>query len=427
MMRAWLVGAVCTAVFSSAIARGDDSDLKFRGVGTTRQSLDALQLKPFDTALWSKLKDWTPEFKPETAAGKPVLVVTWASWRATSHPAMRLAQAAHTKYADKGLIVLGVHNPRGFDAAGANAKDLGVTFPIASDPDGKFRTALKADADPNVYMIDRAGNLRFAQLDPASIEAAAAKLTAETAEQAGAIPTDLAKMHDAAERAKYKTDDLTVGRLDPAPKIEYVEPDEDTYKRVKWPYLVGKIEQDDITEKIQNTPPTLTIPEENWYPAKPDTAGKIRALYVVDPLDTDMLNVLPVMNKLAIKHQRDLVVMASTFKLGAGDTSLSSNDGDKSKMVERNEPAVRAIIAANRINHAMCAEQAKISDLENVHIPFQGRRKFAACLILSTDGKVRWVGNPYQVELFDRAVESLAAIDPGVAARRKAEDAARKK
>lgn len=401
------------------IARADEP-LKFRGVGDTRKALDAIQLKPFDQGLWSNLKEWNGEFKPEATSGKVVMIVTWASWRAPSHSAVRTAQAIATKFKDQDLFVVGVHNPRGFEQAASNAKDLGVTFPFAADPEGKFRAGIKADVDPNIYFIDRAGQLRFAQIDPVSAEAAAAMLLAESTEQAKGVLSDIASKNAAAQREKFRTGDASAISFKPPPHVEFQQPDDEAYKAIKWPYLVGKVEEDKILDKIYNTPPKLLVGDENWIPSKPDWSGRLLLMYAVDPIDNTMLNILPVMNSYAVRHQKDVVVAAGTFKIGASTNQLQGEE--LQKLIQRNTPAIQELVATGRVNHSMWAQPVRVEDTENLGVRNdKGRAGFAVAVIATTDLRVRWIGNPYDKELVNRAIEALLAIDPGVAARRKAE------
>lgn len=405
-----------------------NDEIKLRGAGKTRDELSAMQLKPFDNALWSDLSSWTngDAFKPEDAEGKVVMIVTWASWYPISHRAMRAAQTAYSQHKDQGLIVLGVHNPRGFDAAVANAKDLGVTFPIAEDKDGKFRTALKAGQDANVYFIDRAGHLRFAQVDTVSITAAADLLVKETKEQAMSIPGSLADKAAAAEKEKWLTRDPTGIAPGDWPTVEIKEIDEEAYKAVKWPFMVGKVEQDKILDKITNTPPTVTLAEENWFPSRPKTNGKIVVMYLFDPQDTDMQNVIPVMNRLQDRFRRDVIVIGQAAKIGT--TVLNPPQDEADKLTQRNSTMLKQLMVSRGINHYMQATPFKGEQWElgnagsNIPVFGQSRREMGTAVIVSTDNKVRWIGDPYGSGL-KLALEHIISADPGTQARRKAEEA----
>lgn len=423
-----LVAAAVGLAATGQVVLAQSEGLKMRGVGETREKLDALQYKAFDATLWSHLKDWTTEFRPESASDKVVMIVTWSKSRSQSHGAMKLAQDLSTKYADKGLVVVGVHNPNGSEHAAAHAKELGVKFPIAVDVAGKFRAGLRCDADPNVYFIDRAGQLRFAQVDPASAEAAVEKLLGEGAEQAkGALGEMHAKLK-AEEEERFKTKEAKIVPLVQS-HVEFEVPGEDEYNAAKWPFLVGKIEYEPILEKLTAKAPKVTIPEDRWLPGKPDFNGRLIMIYVIDPTEVMDVNVLPIMNNHAIQHQRDMVVVGTCLKYGL---QIAGGDDQLRKMAERNTPYVQQFIKQSRINHSMLPHDVGVEDLNEMFIPYSGRSRTGRvnagfCYILSTDLKIRWAGNPYAVDVVNHAVRSLADVDPGVKARRQAEASGGKK
>lgn len=415
------------ALGPSALARPDAPAVKLRGGGKSREALNAMQLKPFDQGLWSQLSDWTGgPITAEATQGKPVLIVTWAGWYKVSHTAMRSAESLFQKYKDQGLIVVGVHNPREGDKAAASAKELGITFPIAQDKEGKFRQGLRADQDPNVYFIDRAGNLRFAQVETTSMDAAAQALVKETADQARAIPLDLEAKRIADEKARWTTRDASGAAPGQTFDVQFAQPDDDVYKKVRWPYLVGKVEVDPILDKINNDPPRVTIPEDDWVPAKPKMAGKIAVIYFIDPKMPDMLAVIPVMNRIQDQFQRDAVVMGSIFKIGVDPLKNQNAGEDQNKLKDRNIDLIRSLRASRTINHALNpnafkAENLEFSDGSMIARLSRLREEFGYAALLSSDGKLRWHGNPYSEDL-KHVLQKLIDVDPGVAARRKAEE-----
>jgi hypothetical protein len=411
---------------------GDEPVLRFRGAGKTRSQLDALQLKPFDQSLWATLSSWNGTApKAEDLSGKVVLIVTWASWHKLSHPAMRTAQSLLEKYKDQGLVVVGVHNPSGFEGAADNAKTLGVTFPYAVDKDGKFRAGVIAGQDPNVYVIDRAGDLRYAQVDAASMEDAVAHLVKETAEQAADYPKSLAKLATETDRKRWLTKDVTGPAPGEEPAVDFPEPDEDAYKAARWPYMVGKVEKDPIFDKIRHEAPKIqSWPEEDWVPAAPKRAGKLVVVYFMDPKEVDMLNVIPAMNRLHDEYKRDVVVAGALFKLGAN--SLTGNDSgvggeEDEKLKQRNKDAIATILRTRSVNHYLNPAKIRAENLELLGggmVPrlSPSRDEIGICIVLSSDLRMRWIGNPYDQDL-KVALDKLIAVDPGVKARRKAEDA----
>jgi peroxiredoxin len=443
MKRAALALCVCMGVIAGggiSAARGmDDPALRFRGAGSSRAALDSMQLKPFDQGLWSNLSNFTgPEFKKDELTGKVVLIVTWSSFHRISHGAMKTAEALYEKDKAKGLVVIGVHNPRSPEGAGDVAKTLGITFPLAEDKDGKFRAALKADQDPNVYVIDRAGQLRFAQIETSSMDEGVEYLVNETAEHAAEYPRMLDKRRAEAEAERWKTRDYSGLRPNEEPAVSFPEPDEEVYKGVRWPYKVGKSETDNITDKTKITWPTIkNWPEEDWVPSLPKHTGKLLVVYAMDPKEVEMLEAIPVMNRLYDKYHKDAVVCATLFKFGAGGVGNTGNtnnsggsDTDEEKLKERNKELIPSIIKTHPFNHYLNPTVLKaenIDQAENFNFLWSGKREeFGICFIMSTDMKIRWFGNTHDPNL-PVAVERIAAVDPGVQARRHAEAQAKGK
>lgn len=422
-----LVGVIAGAALAASAFGQGDSGLRFRGVGMARQSLDALQLKPFDQSLWANLSDWSGEpVKSDATEGKVVLIVTWASWHKVSHPAVRTAEAIYEKYKGQGLVAVGVHNPRGFENAGAVARELGVTFPIAADKDGKFRAGLRAEQDPNIYFIDRAGNLRYAQIETGSADDAAGRLVAESAEQARDLPGNLVKQRQSAEKDRWKTSDIKGGYLaGSGPDVPFNAPEDEAYTKVKWPFLVGKVEKDAILERIHAEPPKLTMPgDDDYIPAPPKRAGRLTVVYFVDPRDSDMLRVIPTMNQVQDEYRRDVTVLLGTAKAGQ---ALKSDSSDEGKLKQRNRELIEQMLRAQRVNHTLTTTTIKADHTDFSEESLRPRLsnqkdKFGIAFILSTDDKVRWIGDPYSQDL-RRSIDRLIALDPGVQARRKAEDA----
>lgn len=418
------LGTASVPVYAAAA----EPQLKFRGAGANRVALDAMHLTTFDRGLLANLSDWSGEaVKPEQLDGKPVLIITWAGWHKVSHPAVRRAQALAQKYKDNGLVVIGVHNPTGFDKAAETAKTLGVTFPYAADKDGKFRSAIKADQDPNLYVIDRAGHLRYAQVDTASLDEAIAHVVGESAEDAKGLPERLKAAAAEADRQSRATRNAT--GLAPGNAVEVAVPEfeDDVYKKAKWPVLVGKVEKDKITDRINNDPPKINNwPEEHWIPSVPNRAGKIAIVYFVDPQLPDSLAIIPHMNRIRDRYPRDVVVTGFIIKRGVGGMDQNNqNSGDQNKLMERNTTFMQSMLSTRSVNHFLNPSQLTAENLEFNNETFQvrtsaSRTEWGLAVLLSTDLRIRWLGNPYSNEMIG-TLERLFEVDPAVAARRKLE------
>lgn len=104
------------------------------------------------------------------------------------------------KHKDAGLVVIGVHTTNGADRMAAFVDDQKITYPVCADVDNATTTAFAVDSYPDYYLIDRAGNLRVADLQNAALDGAITALLAEKAPPAAvgpAVERDAQKRLDA--------------------------------------------------------------------------------------------------------------------------------------------------------------------------------------------------------------------------------------
>ncbi len=87
--------------------------------------------------------------------------------------------AVYEKYKAKGLEVIGVHTTNGADKMAAFAGKAKIAYPIAKDIGGKTVAAFRVDSFPDYYVVDRAGNLRVADLANAELDRVVALLLKE--------------------------------------------------------------------------------------------------------------------------------------------------------------------------------------------------------------------------------------------------------
>jgi hypothetical protein len=425
-----LVSVLTAAAVLSLASPVFSQTVRLEGTGERRKQLDALQLKPFDSALWGELSEWsgTP-VTAESTAGKVVLIVTWSGFYKPTHLAVRKAQTMSKQLGEKGLVVVGVHNPSDFAGAAAVAQQLGVTFPYAADAKGDFRSALHVDQDPDFYLIDRAGQMRFADIETESVDAAARQLLDETAEAAGSILGDRAAKEAAAERDRMRIRDVS-GRVKPgeAPTVQFEVPDAEVFKAIKWPRLAksGGASQayDQVVDSINKDAPQLPFPEEGWPGIKPDTKGKITILYLIEPNRRDMMNVFATMNRVQDVYERDAVVIGWVYPDPQREQNL--DDREKAELQQRIERIVKSVRDNRTLNHTLGSGQFDLPMFQQ-GIPVFGRSidEQAITMLLTSDGSLRWLGHP-GVDTFHTTMKKLIELDPGVQARRKAEDAAAK-
>lgn len=98
--------------------------------------------------------------------GKVVLVDFWTYSCFNCVNTFPYVQGWHEKFADEGLVVLGIHAPEFDFERNANnvrnaAKKHGLTYPIAQDNGFKLWRAYKNRYWPAFYLIDKQGMVRY--------------------------------------------------------------------------------------------------------------------------------------------------------------------------------------------------------------------------------------------------------------------------
>lgn len=402
-----------------------DSSIRLEGTGKHRADCDAMQLKPFDFGTLSGLSQWSGEAPTaESTKDKVVLLFTWAGWNKQTFSAVKLAQQLHTANSGKGLVVVGIHNPRAFDSAAKAATDFGVTFPYAADEQGKIRSALNIDNDPDFLIVDRSGNMRFADVETTSVQQAVEMLLRESPEQAAAVPGDLAKASKAREIAAMRTTD-TRGLVKPGQPltVTFPEPSEEAYQNTDWPNFFDNTnfqEYDTIAQKLKKDKPEVELPDETWLTPRPVSKGRITVIYLFDPLKEDMLGQITLMNRAQDAYRRDAVMIGVAIADTERRDRLTTEE-EKQKYDRDVAKGAEQIVKYRELNHAIVVGQFKVADITKWATPLKSMREFGICLILSSDNKVRWYGNPF-FEGFRPALDQMVRVDPAAIARRKAED-----
>jgi cytochrome c biogenesis protein CcmG/thiol:disulfide interchange protein DsbE len=90
--------------------------------------------------------------------GKVVVVDFWASWCAPCRRSFPWMNEMQAKYADEGLIIIGVNMDTDTDLAAAFLEDYPAQFMIAYDPDGSLARQFDVIAMPSTFVLDRDGN-----------------------------------------------------------------------------------------------------------------------------------------------------------------------------------------------------------------------------------------------------------------------------
>jgi thiol-disulfide isomerase/thioredoxin len=140
----------------------------------------ALEGKPMPSL---NVTNWiNGEIKPADLKGKVVVVDFYATWCPDCMAAIPINNDLLKKYADKGLVFIGVcTSGSGQEKFASNAKEHGIGYPAACDTELKSQATWAVHYYPTYAIIDRKGIVRVVGLQPERIEAVVQKLLAEPA------------------------------------------------------------------------------------------------------------------------------------------------------------------------------------------------------------------------------------------------------
>ncbi len=147
------------------------------------------------------------------------------------------------RYADQGLVIIGVHTTNGGDKMAEMAESSAIPYPLAIDSNNVTKTAFAVDSYPDYYLIDRAGNLRVADLSNADLERAVKVLLAE---QAGdAVHPSLAKASAKAKKKDKRLLAMWGSTTDVAPILKFAKTTKGLRKLIYNEYEVVKLTRAD--------------------------------------------------------------------------------------------------------------------------------------------------------------------------------------
>jgi hypothetical protein len=408
-LRLALVACVGTVVAAStAIAQPVRE-----GEGSRREQLNARELKPFASDAWSTLSDAKigKLVNGNDNAGKPVLIVTWTSWLPTGDRALNVAKKAAETYGKDGLIVVVAHHPEGWNDPKAQGSTIklaaGANLVLAHDAKGEFRKAIQSDQDPDFYIIDRAGQLRFADVTTESVDEACRIVSAETLDQASNINKQLAadatkRAQDAAKTSAIR-DSVSLVQI---PEQPFAEPGAAAYDAVRWPKNPDEKEE---TGGAKPAARKVALPEVGYLPSKPNTKGRGIVVYFWSPNIRETYDpVMTQMDQLQRKLGRDVVVVGILSPI-----TMRNSSGEPPKLKDD----ALAFARGRNLQHAVLADPA--SNISK-QVSGEGERIIPFGAIMSSDGTVRFAG-PLDHPAFLGVLDAIVRDDPGVKARRDAE------
>ena len=151
-------------------------------------SADQAALAPLLKAL--DLRDYTsrttpPAFSGSTLDARPLSITEyrrsviilnfWASWCRECRPEMPVLERLHREFSSRGLTLIGVNAREKKDAAWRYAKELGLTFPLVLDRDGRINALYGVIGLPTTFVIGRDGRTIGFAVGPREWESAPAR------------------------------------------------------------------------------------------------------------------------------------------------------------------------------------------------------------------------------------------------------------
>lgn len=91
--------------------------------------------------------------------GKIVVLDFWATWCGPCIASIPKNNSIAEKYADKGVVFIGVCHPRGVEKMAETVSEHGIRFPVAADPSGATNEAYRVNSYPDYFIIDRQGRV----------------------------------------------------------------------------------------------------------------------------------------------------------------------------------------------------------------------------------------------------------------------------
>jgi thiol-disulfide isomerase/thioredoxin len=87
-----------------------------------------------------------------------VLLYFWADWCQASVDKLMQVEQLHTKFGDRGLVVIGIHSSERIARASQTVRNSKVSFPVMIDS-GKTAERYRVGALPNCFVINKAGKV----------------------------------------------------------------------------------------------------------------------------------------------------------------------------------------------------------------------------------------------------------------------------
>lgn len=340
-----------------------------------RQSvIHEMETKAFDASLFDGLGDWTHGrvLDASSIEGKVVLLGLVDSGNPQSLLALSTMARYERQNAERGLEVLAVHPELGWDEISEKVSEGRVRVQVAKDPGNAFARAVKSDDAPDFYLIDRAGQLRYADIESRSLARAVGQLLRETPEEA-------------VENARLQAEGIELAAEEA--EQEATQPEERKltsadYAQADWPTHNSNFEANDF----QGKPLPAALGNEEWLSKRKPIENKVLVLDFWATWCGPCHRASPKLEEIQREYEGKLEVLA----IGGS----SDDEARHKKYVIANPKAYSNLYdRGNTINDALDV------------------RAIPHTVVMSTDGVIRWQGNPLNPRFKD-IVKQVVEADP---------------
>ncbi|GJM18417.1 MAG: hypothetical protein DHS20C14_06300 [Phycisphaeraceae bacterium] len=382
MLRTTTVGLCAAMLTTSALG----APIPREGSGERRDAMNAMEAAPLPRDAFDSLDAWVgmDELRVRDLRGGVTVIVTTDVADADSIRYTRELAALAARH--DGVTIFAIHPEAGWDRFEL-LQDAGmVKVPGARDTGNALRELLHADENADLFVIDKAGNLRYADAEPIGLERAVVELLDETAE------------HAAGEQAR-RTEMIAAGESPYGPtraeKIDLPAPEDMTsgmlakhlYADADWPERNVDFGANDLQGQELPSMDHVTWISERYT----DIDNKVIILDFWATWCGPCIRAMPTLQNLQKSYHKDLMVVGVG---GQSEEELKVRDWVKKK--------------GEHYAHVYDGRRRIINKFAPQGIPF--------VVVASTDGVVRWTGNPHEEE-FVEVVHQVIASDPLVRAR----------
>jgi cytochrome c biogenesis protein CcmG/thiol:disulfide interchange protein DsbE len=403
-----LLSATLASIAIAAPADPTAAD-PYRRVGTPDRivQIRELETRPFDFEAFGALAEWAGDPVTRESLGDRLLVVlAWDQGDAKSVRLLPTLARLERSLRGKALCVA-VHQRAGW-AEARHAIDAGrVAIASAHDADGSFFETLKIDDHPNLFIVDRSGHVRIADLDPRDLNRAVLRLSRETPQQAEAdLPRRVERL---AEARAYTPADIAEAPADepgreprttddrPPVLRTVAKPDASAYAQASWP---GRNTQGLSARDIQGQPLPALFGQETWLTEKPEGVLEDR-VRIIDFWATwcgPCIRASPTLDQIQTQFADEVLVMGLSGQAAGA-------------RYPEDERSIREYIRSHPVSYAHLHDRSQrlFKNLAVKGIPH--------VMVISTDGVVRWQGNPLDPR-FRLVVDQTVRADPYLDAKR---------